>query len=81
MLCLSGFELCSRWVPLKCNNGLTQTSGGSRGGARGAAPPLFSDQTEARRTQKIFVGDPPPPYLRVWRTAPPSLSQLLDPAL
>ena len=35
---------------------------GSRGGARGARPPfpLFLDQTEARRAEKIFSGDRPP---------------------
>ena len=36
----------------------------------GPSPPLFLDQTEGRRTQKIFLGDrpslPPPPYLKVW---------------
>ena len=61
------------------------TSGGSRGGARGGgggggrAPPSFLDQTEARRTEKNFLRDlppplskglddrpPPPPYLKVW---------------
>ena len=35
-----------------------RTSGGSRGGARGARPPpLFLDQTEARRAEKILFGD------------------------
>ena len=38
------------------------------GGAR--PPPLFLDQTEARRAEKIFWGAPGPPYLRVWMTAP-----------
>ena len=50
------------------------TSGGSRGGARGACPPLFFDQNEARRAEKNFLetGPPPtPPYLRVWMTGPP----------
>ena len=59
------------------------TSGGSRGGAPGGggrAPPSFLDQTEARRTEKNFLRDrpppplskglddrpPPPPYLKVW---------------
>ena len=51
--------------------------GGSRGGAPGVHTPLFLDQTEARRTEKNFFGDPPflrvwitplppPPYLKVW---------------
>ena len=35
-------------------------SGGSREGARGAGPPLFLDQTEARRAEKIFWRPPPP---------------------
>ena len=43
-------------------------SGGSRGGTRGGpAPPLFLDQTEARRAEKFF-----------WETGPPSLCQGLD---
>ena len=47
-------------------------SGVSRGGARGARPPLFLDQTEARRAEKKFFSRPPPsPYLRVWMTGPP----------
>ena len=38
------------------------TSGGSRGG-----PPLFLDQTEARRAEKFFFfRDRAPPYLRVF---------------
>ena len=46
-------------------------SGGSRGGARGARPPLllFLDETEAQRAEKIFLETkppPPPPYLKVW---------------
>ena len=41
-------------------------SGGSRGGAR---PPLFFDQNEARRAEKIF-----------WDTGPP-LCEGLDPPL
>ena len=43
-------------------------SGGSRGGAW--VPPLFLDQTVARRAEKIFFWNPPPPsphpYLKVW---------------
>ena len=37
---------------------VTQASGGSRGGARGARLPLFLDETETRRAEKI-LGDPP----------------------
>ena len=29
-------------------------------------PPLFLDQTEARRAEKSFFGDRAPPYLKVW---------------
>ena len=45
-------------------------SGGSRGGAWGARPlpPLFLDETEARRVEKNFLETGPPPYLRVWMT-------------
>ena len=63
--------------------------GGSRGGTRGARPPLFFDQIEARRAEKFFFLRPPPPYLRVCMTAPPPrlpvprppLSEVLDPPL
>ena len=43
-------------------------SGGSRGGARGGCPPLFFDQTEARRAEKVLF----------LRPGPPALSQGLD---
>ena len=52
---------------------LTNASGGSWGGARGGrASPLFLDQTEARRVEKKFLGDPfpRPHYLRNWTTGP-----------
>ena len=40
-------------------------------GPRGPEPsPLFLDQTEAQRGKKIFLGDRPLPYLRVWMTVP-----------
>ena len=55
-------------------------SGGSREGTREARPPppLFLDQTEARRAKKTCFGDHPPPYLsKSWMTASP-LSQDLD---
>ena len=50
-------------------------SGGSRGGAWGARPlpPLFLDETEARRVEKKFLETGPLPYLRVWMTIPPPL--------
>ena len=39
---------------------------------RGPSPPLFLDQTEARRAEKVLFlrPPPPPPYLRVWKAAP-----------
>ena len=52
---------------------VTLGSGGSRGGARGAAPVIF------RPGRKKFFVDHPP-YLRVWMTRPP-LSQGMDLAL
>ena len=61
----------------------TTNNGGSGGGARGAGLPLFLHQTEARRAEKNFFGDPlspPPPYLRGGMTGAP-LSQGVDPAL
>ena len=49
----------------KCIIKTVIVSGGSRGGARGARPPLFLDQTEARRTEKVFFDTAPPlPILR-----------------
>ena len=43
-------------------------------GTRGDQPPLFLDQTKARRAEKIFWRPLPPPYLRVGVTgAPPNL--------
>ena len=43
------------------------TSDRSRGGAWGArpSPPLFLEQTEAKRAEKNFIGDRALPYLRV----------------
>ena len=57
-------------------------SGGSRQGVR-VPPPLFLEQTEARRAEKIFF-ETAPPFLSVWMTAPPLpslLSEDLDPPL
>ena len=42
--------------------------------------PLFLDQTETRRVEKHFFNPPPPPYLRVWMTAP-LLFEGLDPPM
>ena len=50
---------------------------------KGSGPPLFLDQTEARRAENIFLETAPPPppfYLRFWMTGP-HLSQGPDPAL
>lgn len=49
-------------------------SGGSRGGAWGAFPLLFLDQTN-------FFGDRAPPYPRVWMTRPPLISIIALPSL
>jgi len=66
---------------LACRQHLVN-GGGSRGGARGSRPPLFLDQTEAQKAENFFwipaPTHPPPPYLRVWMTAPPLLSEGLD---
>ena len=65
---------------------ITLLSGGSRGGARGGrGPPLFLDQTEARRAENFF-GDPrpPPPLSQDLDDRPPPLPPLsegLDPPL
>ena len=54
-------------------------------GPVGPEPPLFLDQTEARRAERNFLRDPAPAYLRVWMTGlptpPPSFSEGLDPPL
>ena len=59
---------------------VTQASGGSRGGARGARLPLFLDETETRRAEKI-LGDPPLSMSLNDCPPPPPTSQGLDPAL
>ena len=52
-------------------------------GPGGPPPPLFPDQTEARRAKKIFFGDQPPPVSKGLDDRPPPsiLSQGIDPAL
>ena len=56
-------------------------SGRSRGGARGGSgPPLFLDQTEARRAEKNLFGDRPPLSQGLDDRAP-RLSEGLDPPL
>ena len=60
---------------------VTNTGGGSRGGARGSGPyPFIFRPKGGLKTKKKLTG-PPPPYLRVWMTAPPPLSEGLDPPL
>ena len=55
------------------------------GGGQGATPPLFLNQTEARRAKKLFWETrpplPPPLCKGLDDQAPPPLSQGLDPAL
>ena len=57
----------------------TRNQGRIQGRGPGARRPLFLDQTEARRAEKPFFGDQPPPlYLRVWMTPlppPPLISR------
>ena len=75
--------LCKFWARVfVCFDGpsvVVNNSGGSRGGARGAAPPLVLDQTEALRAEKNFFPDHPP-LSKVQDDRLP-LSQGLDPAL
>ena len=62
---------------------LPHSSGGSRGGARGARPPppLFLDQTGARRAEKNFFGDCSPALFQGLDDRVPPLSQGLNPAM
>ena len=52
-------------------------------GPGSSPPPLFLDQTEARRAEKKIFETGLPLYLGVWKTAPPPppLSEGLDPPL
>ena len=57
-------------------------SGGSRGGAWEArAPLLFLDQLRSRPKGRKNFWETTPPYLRVWMTGCPPLSEGLDPPL
>ena len=49
---------------------------GERPGEASSPPPLFLDQTDARRDEKKFLWDRASPYLRVWMTVPPLISLL-----
>ena len=49
-------------------------------GEAGGSPPLFLDETEVQRVEKLFL-ETAPPYLRVWMTPPPPPSQDQNPAL
>ena len=64
--------------PLSEGLDLPLTSGGSREGARGPGPPSFLDQNEAQRAEKNFFEAGPPPYLTVWMTRAPPLSEGMD---
>ena len=44
-------------------------------------PPLFLEQTEAWRAEKKFLETELPPYISVWMTGPPVLSEGLNPPL
>ena len=59
------------------------SSGGSRGGVWEAQSPLiFSPNGGPKGLKKILeTSPPPPPFLRVWMTAPHPLSQGLNLAL
>ena len=59
-----------------------QHSGGSRGGTRGGPPPapIFRPNW-GPKGQKTFFLETAPPFLRIWMTAPPPLSQGLDPVI
>ena len=39
-----------------------------RRGPGDPGPPIFLDQTKARKDRKKSLTPPPPPYLRVWMT-------------
>ena len=52
-------------------------TGGSRGGAR-APPPLFLNQTDARRAEKMFGGGTGPPLSQGLDDRPRLLSEGLD---
>ena len=52
-----------------------------RRGLGGLGHPLFLEQTETRRAEKIFFGDHPPPQSKNLDDLEPLLSQDLDPAL
>ena len=47
------------------------SSGGFRGGARGAPPPLIFRPNWGPKGRKKLFGWPPPPYFGVWMTVPP----------
>ena len=64
---------------------MVEFSGGSRGGPQGARPPptLIFRPNWGKGLKNVcleIARPPPPPYLRIWITAPPP-SQSLDPAL
>ena len=73
------FAQTRRVLSLEYNNPQWRIQGRDPGGP---GHPLLLDQSEARRAEKIFLRPgPPPPYLRVGMTAPPPLSEGLNPPL
>ena len=86
------FQSKAKWevIDLKI---IFYSNGGSRGGVRGAHPPplIFRPHGGPKGRNFFFGGGPkifffwdrppPPPYLRVWMTAPPPLSEGLNPPL
>ena len=53
-------------------NFLPEISGGARGGARGDRLPLIFRSNRGPKGRKKFSQTPPPTYLRVCMTGPPS---------
>ena len=85
VLVSSSLKRCIRplWNSLLYNY-LALYSGGSSGGAWGARPPSFRLKWGPKARKKFFWDRPPlsqglddcaPPYLRVWMTAPPLISE------
>ena len=65
------FDLISNSLNLFLKEMFGEQSGEYVCSRGGPGPPFFLDQTAAQRAEKCFGGRPPPPYLRVWMTAPP----------
>ena len=64
--------MCKSFPLSQEDKGRLCSQGGKQWRMQGRVPPFrIVDQTEAPKAEKIFLGDPPVPYLRVWMTAPP----------